>query len=214
MSILDTNNKRLLEKEKLILEAACKIFSEKGFSASTTNEIAKEAGVAEGTIFRYFPTKKDILRGFFVEVANIIADKIVLPSLEEILLDKTQKDAREVIREIVKDRIKLVDSHFSMIKVIMSEVLFHEDIRAIFIDNIVNRLLPVFDDFYLRKVESGEFRRIKTPIVMRAFVGNIMMLIVQKNVFSDKLPIDDLNEEIESLIDMLLYGIASSNKND
>ena len=47
----------LPEKEEKILKSAIKIFSEKGFSASTTSEIAKDAGVAEGTIFRYFKTK-------------------------------------------------------------------------------------------------------------------------------------------------------------
>jgi len=212
MDSLNIDSDNLSEKEKLILNAACKIFSEKGFSAATTNEIAKAAGIAEGTIFRYFRTKKDILRGLFVQIANLIVDKIVLPSLEKILLDKTKKNAREVIREIVSDRIKLVDDHFSMLKVVMSEVLLHEDIRALFIDKIINRLLPLFQDFYLRKVEEGAFRSIKSHVVLRAFIGNIVILIVQKNVFGDKLPIDDLDEEIEALIDILLFGISNTAK--
>jgi AcrR family transcriptional regulator len=202
----------LSEKEKLILEAACKIFSAKGFSAATTNEIAKEAGVAEGTIFRYFKTKKDILRGLFIQIANIIVDKMVLPSLEKILTDTSRKNTREIIREIIADRIKAVDVYFPMMKVVISEILFHEDIRALFVDKIVNRLIPVFDEFYLRKVAEGELRPVKTNSAMRAFVGNIMIFIIQKNVFADKLPIDDLDEEIESLIDVLLFGISNHTK--
>lgn len=212
MDTCNTDIEALSEKEKLILESACKIFSKKGFSAATTNEIAKEAGIAEGTIFRYFRTKKDILRGIFVQMASVIADKIALPTLEKILLDKTKKDAREVIREIATDRIKLVDTYFPMLKVIMSEVLFHEDMKTIFVDKIANRVIPVFDEFYLRKVEEGQFRPIKTYVVVRAFIGNIMMLIVQKNIFGEKLPIDELDEEIEALIDILLFGISSNVK--
>jgi AcrR family transcriptional regulator len=212
MGSLNNDIVTLSEKEKRILEAACKIFAEKGFSAATTNAIAKEAGIAEGTIFRYFKTKKDILRGIFIQTANLLTDKIALPSLEKILMDNTQKDAREIIREIITDRIKLVDLHFPVLKVMVSEVLFHEDVRTIFVDKIINRLIPIVDDFYLRKVEEGQFRPLKTHAIVRTFIGNIMMLIVQKNVFGDKLPIDDLDEEIELLIDILLFGISKEAK--
>lgn len=208
----DYTMEHLSEKEELILESACKIFADKGFSAATTSEIAKEAGVAEGTIFRYFKTKKDILRGLFAQIAGVIAEKIALPTLEKILMDESLKDARIVIREIVTDRIKLVDAHFPLLKVVLSEVLFHEDVRIIFIDKVVSRVLPMFEKFYLRKVKEGQFRPIKTSIVMRAFIGNIVMLIAQKNVFGDMLPIEDIDEEIEALIDILLFGISCQAK--
>ncbi|MHB8066249.1 MAG: TetR/AcrR family transcriptional regulator, partial [Ruminiclostridium sp.] len=60
-SNLDLSELDLPDKEKRILEAAIQISNEKGFSSATTSEIAKRAGVAEGTIFRYFKTKHDIL---------------------------------------------------------------------------------------------------------------------------------------------------------
>ncbi len=41
-----------------ILEAAVDMFGEKGYASTSTSEIAKRAGVAEGTIFRYYKTKK------------------------------------------------------------------------------------------------------------------------------------------------------------
>ena len=49
-----------------ILDAATKIFAEKGYEGSRTSDIAKEANVAEGTIFRYFKTKKDLLVGLLM----------------------------------------------------------------------------------------------------------------------------------------------------
>ncbi|WP_446715397.1 helix-turn-helix domain-containing protein [Caloramator sp. Dgby_cultured_2] len=42
-----------------------KVFSEKGFEGSRTSEIAKEANVAEGTIFKYFKTKRIFCLVFF-----------------------------------------------------------------------------------------------------------------------------------------------------
>lgn len=48
-----------------ILKAALELFSQKGFYQATTKEIARKAGVAEGTIFNYFPTKEDLALCFF-----------------------------------------------------------------------------------------------------------------------------------------------------
>ncbi|MDA2921246.1 TetR/AcrR family transcriptional regulator [Desulfobacterota bacterium AH_259_B03_O07] len=43
-----------------ILETSMKLFAEKGFSGTTTKEIAERAGVNQALIFRYFSTKKDL----------------------------------------------------------------------------------------------------------------------------------------------------------
>jgi AcrR family transcriptional regulator len=48
-------------READIMAAAERIFCEKGYGAALTAEIAEAAGVVEGTIYRYFPTKRDLL---------------------------------------------------------------------------------------------------------------------------------------------------------
>jgi TetR/AcrR family fatty acid metabolism transcriptional regulator len=53
------------EKYQRILEAAVRVFARKGFHQSTVSEIAKEASVADGTIYLYFKNKDDILVQFF-----------------------------------------------------------------------------------------------------------------------------------------------------
>ena len=54
-------------KHQKILQAAVKVFSEKGFYNSRVSEIAKEANVADGTIYLYFKNKDDILISLFEE---------------------------------------------------------------------------------------------------------------------------------------------------
>jgi AcrR family transcriptional regulator len=60
--------KRVENKEKTrnaILRAALELFAKKGFHRTTTKEISKRAGIAEGTLFNYFPTKEDLALYFF-----------------------------------------------------------------------------------------------------------------------------------------------------
>jgi TetR/AcrR family fatty acid metabolism transcriptional regulator len=53
------------DKYHRILEAAVKVFAKQGFFQATISQIAKEAGVADGTIYLYFKNKDDILVNFF-----------------------------------------------------------------------------------------------------------------------------------------------------
>src|SRR5215469_11066558 len=60
--------KRDENKEKTkraILDAALKLFAEKGFYNTTTKAISRKAGIAEGTLFNYFETKEDLALFFF-----------------------------------------------------------------------------------------------------------------------------------------------------
>lgn len=56
---------RKQEKFELILEAALKVIAENGFHGSQISKIAKEAGIADGTVYLYFKNKEDILISLF-----------------------------------------------------------------------------------------------------------------------------------------------------
>jgi len=58
-----------------ILEAAVKVFARQGFRQCTVAQIAKEAGVADGTIYLYFKYKDDILVHFFSFKAKQVFDR-------------------------------------------------------------------------------------------------------------------------------------------
>jgi TetR/AcrR family transcriptional regulator, fatty acid metabolism regulator protein len=58
---------RTEDKRQRILEAAVKVFARKGYFAARVSEIAKRAGVADGTIYLYFESKEDILVRLFDE---------------------------------------------------------------------------------------------------------------------------------------------------
>jgi AcrR family transcriptional regulator len=59
-----------MEKTRKILDAALKLFVEYGFHATPTSKIAKEAGVANGTLFNKFATKNDLIVALFVDIED------------------------------------------------------------------------------------------------------------------------------------------------
>ena len=67
----EQNKERTKER---ILEVALELFCEKGVEGTTTKEISRKAGIAEGTLFNYFKTKEDLALYFFQkETDNLIA---------------------------------------------------------------------------------------------------------------------------------------------
>jgi TetR/AcrR family fatty acid metabolism transcriptional regulator len=73
MEALDSRDKN--SKYHRILESAVRIFARQGFRQSTVSQIAKEAGVADGTIYLYFKNKNDILVHFFAFKAKQVFDR-------------------------------------------------------------------------------------------------------------------------------------------
>jgi AcrR family transcriptional regulator len=74
----------LTEKQKKILESAIEIFAEKGYSATSTSEIAKKAGVAEGTIFRHYKTKKELLLSIVAPTMAKLVAPFVIKDLNKV----------------------------------------------------------------------------------------------------------------------------------
>ena len=73
------------ETKQKILEAALGMFRERGFEESTMREIAKQAGVATGLAYYYFPKKEDLVMAFYVKV------NVEMRSLVEVALGANKK---------------------------------------------------------------------------------------------------------------------------
>jgi AcrR family transcriptional regulator len=64
-------------KRNAILDAATRLFAERGLTAAPTSEISKQAGVAEGTLFTYFQTKDDLINALYREIKLELADAMM-----------------------------------------------------------------------------------------------------------------------------------------
>jgi AcrR family transcriptional regulator len=65
------------DKRNAILEAATRVFAERGLTAAPTSEISKQAGVADGTLFTYFKTKGDLVNALYRETKLELADAMM-----------------------------------------------------------------------------------------------------------------------------------------
>ncbi len=109
----------LKEKDKSkhdkIIEGAIKVFAKKGFYNAKVSEIAREANVADGTIYLYFKNKDDILISLFEEKVDLIIHRM------EAELNKVD-DPMDKIRTFVEHHMRLVRENKSLSEVIQIEL--------------------------------------------------------------------------------------------
>lgn len=106
---------REMEKSRQILDAAVRVFARNGYYNSRVSDIAKEAGIASGTIYLYFKTKDDILVTLFRErmaefVAHLRKMTAALP------------DARTKLRRLVALHFELLESNPDLAEVVQVEL--------------------------------------------------------------------------------------------
>jgi len=84
----------MTEKQEKILQAALQLFAKEGFHATSTNKVAKLAGVSEGLIFRHFGSKEGLLQA----ILEVGADK-----LKDLVIDIVMEtEPKEVIRKAIR----------------------------------------------------------------------------------------------------------------
>ncbi len=69
-------NTKQLEKKEAILQATLQLITEQGFHATPMSQIAKEAGVAAGTIYLYFQNKEELLNALYLQIKSQLGDVI------------------------------------------------------------------------------------------------------------------------------------------
>ena len=65
-----------MDKKEILLQTALKLFVYQGFKDTPTSKIAKDAGIATGTLFYFFPTKDDLIVSLYLKLKDLAAVNI------------------------------------------------------------------------------------------------------------------------------------------
>jgi hypothetical protein len=129
--------------------------------------------------------------------------------VRKILLNTEKKDLREVLKAFVKDRLEVLESVFPMIKIVITEALYHEDIREALFQNVFSKIFEIFTIFHQQMVKRGLIKENVDVLTMgRSIIGNIVLFVVYKQFFADKFNQQDIDKELDAVIDIIMYGIS------
>lgn len=199
---MSTLKARAVAKEK-ILESAVKLFADKGFSGTTTKEIAEKSGVNEALIFRYFSTKRDLY-------GSIIENKInEEPGIEKPLERyRDTKDDWYIFRSIALRMFDKCGGDPDFIRLLHYSALEGHELSDMFFDTYVEYINTLLSEYIKDRISDGAFKKINPLVAARAFIGMVINYIIVQELFGEKRKGNIKQEEIvESFVRIFLEGM-------
>ena len=199
MTTLDDKN----PKYHRILEAAVKVFARKGFSVATISEVAKEAGVADGTIYLYFKSKDDILLHFFSFKAQQVFDRF-----REAVAHGP--DAVAKLRRLVRAHLSEFQKDPDM--ALLYQVETHQGRRAA--EEQIRAVSKSYQDILSEILEQGQqeglIRRDLYVSLVRRFIVGAVEETIGTWLHSDRSY--DLATMADPLVDLFVRGIGTEKR--
>jgi AcrR family transcriptional regulator len=192
------------ERREQILEAAVRLWTGQGFEATTLEAIAREAGIAKGTVYLYFATKEDLLAAA-VERWSLLPDvaAVLGPELAELPV----REAIPRLAELVWTRLR---GSAPLVGLLLRELVLRPAEARTFVSSVVLPVNGAFAAWLEGRVRAGEIRAVDTFVAARAFIGMLMIFVWTQHVLGGEAvrPIDG-RDVVATASDLFLHGILA-----
>jgi AcrR family transcriptional regulator len=165
-------------RREQILETALKLFAERGFDATSTRQIAREVGVAEGLIFHYFPTKASLL-------AAILQDRLegrqaFRTRLRPLLDDAGGKSAPEVLRAVASGWLATLRRDEEIVVVLFTAAQTNLEVWQAW-QGLIWEGTELLTGYLAARVEAGELRKdLPLETAATVFVSSLMIFFLTR----------------------------------
>lgn len=193
------------EKRETILDAAIRVFARQGFHLSRVSDIAREAGVADGTIYLYFRHKEDILIAIFEEKMAQV--------LEELRIELApQPDPISKLRCFISFHLGQMARNRELAEILQVELRLSNKFMKEYVPVRLTEYLDVIAEIVLDGQRQGIFRGDISPAIMkRAIFGALDELAMHWVLTRGRRP--DLQSSASQLAEVFLCGMSSSPAN-
>lgn len=183
-----------LTTEELILEAAERLFLEKGFASTSTTEIAKEVGCNQAMVHYYFRTKEKLFEAIFDDKIN----KFIAPVLEQSFEEGSS----------FEEQLKLlIEAHFDIIRenpqipfLIVNEMLVNPDRMESIKEKMAQqaqRFIAKFGNSLAAEIEKGNIRPIQPfDLIISVVSLNITLFLISPIIKTIDIMTDEMFEQI------------------
>ena len=158
-------------RREQIVEAATRVFAEKGFRRATIREVAQAAGISEGTIYNYFEDKDALLMAILEELNET---ERRAEDFEEGMAETFGKFFAEYLRR----RMSMIWDNREVFRVVLSEMLVNAELRELYLRQVVTPTMTVAEEYFRAMVEHRQIRSVDVPLAVRTLAGTVMGLLV------------------------------------
>lgn len=194
------------ERRTQIIDAALRLFADKGFSGTRTREIAELAGISETLIFQHFKTKEDLYRSALRE---LFSHHPVMPEIEAKM---AQKDDFGVFSTLALHLIKHNRQDPRIMRLAIFSALEGSHLAEAFHSGRETRppLPELLGGYIQKRINEAAFNKVNAQIAAQLFVETIFMYVADQeaSISGPPLPFSD-EETVGTLVSIFLDGIKT-----
>jgi AcrR family transcriptional regulator len=191
------------ERRAVILEAAVKLFSERGFRGTTTRALAEAVGVTEPVLYEHFKSKHELYAAI-VEAKSREGFARAEDLLEPLAKVKDDRALFIALGEVILSCFT-EDSAYS--RLLLSAALEDRELGSLFFER-QRAAREALADYVAERIRDGAFRAVNPNVAVRAFIGMIALHGQTGMLYRDDFVTGAPAEIIEQMVDLFLKGIS------
>lgn len=187
------------DKRQQILAAATQVFARKGFHQAKIADIAAAAGVGKGTVYEYFPSKKDLFQQQLLHVFTAYLAYLEKLSKEELRLEF-------FLQRLLRESLGYLWEHREIARIILSDLPpIDGRTQALFL-KVKGDILQCLSTYFEAAIQRGEMRQLPPRLVATMFTGlaaavNHELLLREQQL--------DLDATVSEAMEFIMHGIAA-----
>ena len=187
-----------------ILDAATRVFASKGFNRATIHDVARDAGVADGTIYNYFANKTDLLFGLLDRLNDTERRPASLAQATEASFGDSIGD---YFRAYLRERVEALWSNADLFRAVLPELLANPALRARYHDEVIAPTMALGEGAFSALVANGMVRDLDLPLSVRIVAGSVLGLMVLQ-LLGDETLAAHWQEIPDAIAELLFPGLT------
>jgi AcrR family transcriptional regulator len=196
-------NQRKENTKRKIIEVAIKLISTNGFNATSTALIAKEAGISEGIIFKYFRDKQSLLKEIGDQAIRQVFENIsLIPMMNNVEASK-ELPLNEFLKSIFMERLDFIDKNFELVKILLFEMQYNDELLTVFKETLFKEVFEMADE--IREIIQTKLNisSEQVLILLQLYIGALVFIFSRKYVLKMDLTRDEMEKNINNIVDFV-----------
>ncbi len=192
-----------------LLTAALELFVEKGFAATRSEEVAARAGVAKGTLYRYYPSKEELFKAVVRENLGVHITESAAQAAQY------EGSIAELLAQMMQAWwAKVGEGNAGAIsKIMLVEAKNFPELAQFYVDEVISPSKTLLGDLVQRGMHAGEFRAVPVEATVHMLIAPMLHLMLHEHSFADYDvcgPSMGAAEMLQAQMSLLLHGLLAA----
>lgn len=204
-----TRQRRKDARPQELLDAALALFVEKGFAATRSEEVATRAGVAKGTLYRYYPSKDELFKAMVRDNLSVhIAESAAQAALY-------QGPIAELLSQMMHAWwAKVGQGNAGVVcKIMMVEARNFPELARFYVDEVIRPSQALIGGLIERGIRAGEFRAVPIEATVHMLIAPLLHMMLHEHSFGEFdicHPTMSATELLDAQMSLLLHGLLAA----